>query len=82
MADETTKQIFVNTPMDGETLEKLDVMVDENESTRAQFIRLLIKQRWEDRQRDRAGKKNFSNKLKNTTKRMTNQYPTKDLSPT
>jgi len=56
MAD---KQVFVNTPMDSETLEKLDVMVGENESSRAQYIRLLIKRQWEERERNEAQKKSF-----------------------
>lgn len=38
---------FVNTPMDEDLLKKLDEMVEQNESTRAQFIRLLIRQKWE-----------------------------------
>lgn len=81
MADETTKQIFVNTPMDVETLEKLDAMVAENESTRAQYIRLLIKQKWDERQRELEGKKNYSKKFV-STKKVTPKYYTKDLSPT
>lgn len=56
-----TKQIYVNTPVDLDLLEKLDVMVGENESTRAQYIRLLIKKQWEERERNMAGKKNYSN---------------------
>jgi metal-responsive CopG/Arc/MetJ family transcriptional regulator len=73
------KQIFVNTPVDPDLLEKLDAMVEENESTRAQYIRLLIKKQWEERKRDEAGKKNYSRKLSATKE--SNKYPTKDLSP-
>ena len=38
---------YVNTPMDNELVKKLDAMVEKKESTRAQFIRLLVKQAWE-----------------------------------
>ena len=80
--NEETKQIFVNTPVDADLLEKLDVMVEENESTRAQYIRLLIKKQWEERQRELAGKKNYSKKLEITKKSVIGKYHTKDLSPT
>lgn len=40
-------RIFVNTPMETDLLEKLDEMARKNEQTRAQLIRLLIRQRWE-----------------------------------
>lgn len=41
---------FVNTPLDSDLLERLDEMVGEDESTRAQFIRLLIRREWERRE--------------------------------
>jgi metal-responsive CopG/Arc/MetJ family transcriptional regulator len=46
MAEE--ERIFVNTPMEPDLAEKLDEMVEEHGSTRAQFIRLLVKQRYEE----------------------------------
>ena len=39
---------FVNTPMEDDLLEKLDIMVKDTESTRAQFIRLLIRKSWNE----------------------------------
>jgi metal-responsive CopG/Arc/MetJ family transcriptional regulator len=45
---EQEDRIFVNTPMEAELVEKLDEMVEANESTRAQFIRLLIKKNYEE----------------------------------
>jgi metal-responsive CopG/Arc/MetJ family transcriptional regulator len=47
MANEDEKT-FVNTPMEPDLVEKLDEMVEEYESSRAQFIRLLVKQRYEE----------------------------------
>lgn len=82
MTDETTKQIFVNTPVDLDLLEKLDVMVGENESTRAQYIRLLIKKQWEERERNMAGKKNFSNSYVNAKAKNKVIFPVKSKSVT
>jgi metal-responsive CopG/Arc/MetJ family transcriptional regulator len=45
MAEE---KIFVNTLMEPDLVEKLDEMVKENESSRAQFIRLLVRQKYEE----------------------------------
>lgn len=48
MAEEKEERIFVNTPMEPDLVEKLDQMVEETESTRAQFIRLLVKRQWNE----------------------------------
>jgi metal-responsive CopG/Arc/MetJ family transcriptional regulator len=48
MAEEKEDRVFVNTPMESDLVEKLDKMVEETESTRAQFIRLLIKKQWNE----------------------------------
>ena len=45
---ETNERIFVNTPMDPELIKKLDEMVRENESSRAQFIRLLVRKQYNE----------------------------------
>lgn len=45
---EVVDRIFVNTPMESDLVEKLDTMVKAKESTRAQFIRLLVRQAWEN----------------------------------
>lgn len=45
----TPDRTFVNAPIDQELLEKLDIMVKAKESTRAQFIRLLVRQEWENK---------------------------------
>lgn len=44
----TPDRTFVNAPIDQELLEKLDIMVKNTESTRAQFIRLLIRKAWDE----------------------------------
>ena len=51
MDTDNDRKTFVNTLMDNELLEKLDKMVGRHESTRAQFIRLLIRNAWEEEQR-------------------------------
>lgn len=81
MAD-TEKNVWVNTLVEKELADKLDEMVAENGSTRAAFVRLLIKREYEERERNTAGKKNYSRKLKTPKKSVTANYPTKDLSPT
>lgn len=57
MANTEPEKIFVNTLMDADLVAKLDSMVEENESTRSQYIRLLIKRQWEERERNEAQKK-------------------------
>lgn len=47
----TPDRTFVNAPIDQELLEKLDTMVKAKESTRAQFIRLLVREAWEEFER-------------------------------
>lgn len=51
-----TDRTFVNAPIDQELLEKLDEMVAKKESTRAQLIRLFIREAYEQFQRDEARK--------------------------
>lgn len=46
MAEEEKK--FVNTLMDADLVEKLDEMVEDHGSTRAQFIRLLVRQKYDE----------------------------------
>ena len=47
MAEEENR-VFVNTPMEADLVEKLDEMVVDHGSTRAQFIRLLVRERWDE----------------------------------
>jgi hypothetical protein len=49
MADTDKQGTWVNTLMDQTDVEKLDIMVAENGSDRAKFIRLLVQQEWERR---------------------------------
>lgn len=46
--DKQEERVFVNTPMETDLVEKLDEMVEDHGSTRAQFIRLLVKQRYDE----------------------------------
>jgi metal-responsive CopG/Arc/MetJ family transcriptional regulator len=46
----TDDKKFINTLMEGDLVEKLDVLVEDHGSTRAQFIRLLVRQAWEAHQ--------------------------------
>lgn len=49
MADKDLEErTFVNTPMGPELVRKLDEMVEDHGSTRAQFIRLLVNQRYDE----------------------------------
>ena len=81
MAD-TEKNVWVNTLVEKELADQLDEMVEENGSTRAAFVRLLIKREYVERKRLEAGKKNYSRKLETSRKSVTTKYPTEDLSPT
>lgn len=59
MADTTEKNVWVNTLVDEELAKKLDIMVKQQGSDRAKFIRWLIEKEWEDRQRTDHSRKNF-----------------------
>lgn len=59
------ERIFVSTPVDSDLLEKLDEMAAAKESSRAQLIRLFIREKYEEFQRDEKHKKNL---LKAVTK--------------
>ena len=49
MADKDQEErVFVNTPMEPDLVKQLDEMVSDHGSTRAQFIRLLVKQRYDE----------------------------------
>ena len=52
--DTSKTRTFVNVPFklpeDGNLLEKLEIMVKENGSDNAKFVRLLIEQEWDRRQ--------------------------------
>ena len=41
-------KVFVNTLMEPELVEKLDEMVNDHGSSRAQFIRLLVRQKYDE----------------------------------
>lgn len=45
------KTSFVNTPIDKDLLEKVDIMAQKQENTRAGIVRLALRQLWEDFQR-------------------------------
>jgi metal-responsive CopG/Arc/MetJ family transcriptional regulator len=47
MAEEENRT-FVNTPMESDLVEKLDEMVKDHGSSRAQFIRLLVRQKYDE----------------------------------
>lgn len=81
MAD-TEENVWVNTLMDKELADQLDEMVADNGSTRAAFIRLLIKREYAERKREKAQKKSLLSKLENTKMKRTNKYPTKNAIPT
>jgi len=57
MVADMTKNIYVNTPMESDLVEKLDEMVMKKESTRAQMIRLLVREAYEEFKRDEAHRK-------------------------
>jgi hypothetical protein len=51
LTDTQKNRNFVNTPMDDDLKEKLDIMVDEHGGTnQAAFVRMLIWQEWERRE--------------------------------
>lgn len=62
---EKTKTQNVPTPFDDDLLTKLDEMVEADEQTRAGFIRLLVRQRWEQFNRDRAHKQALESAIGN-----------------
>ena len=43
---ETSKRKYVNTPVDDELLEKIDLMAKSQENTRAGIMRLAVRQLW------------------------------------
>lgn len=61
MAKDTVKEETQNvpTPMDRDLLGKLDFMVEKQSQTRAGFIRFLVKQAWEELQRDEKHRNNL-----------------------
>jgi metal-responsive CopG/Arc/MetJ family transcriptional regulator len=42
------KTRFVNTPMDADLIEKLDIMAQKQENTRAGIVRLAVKKLWRE----------------------------------
>lgn len=56
---DNTPTKYVNTPMDDELVGKLDEMTQAKESTRAQLIRLLVREAYEEFKRDEAHKKHL-----------------------
>jgi hypothetical protein len=51
LTDTQKNRNFVNTPMDDDLKEKLDIMVDEHGGTnQAAFVRMLIWQEWQRRE--------------------------------
>jgi len=54
-----TDRIFVNTPMEADLVERLDRMVTEKDSTRAQTIRLLVRAAVDEFEREQAHKRNL-----------------------
>lgn len=45
---DNTKTKFVNTPVDNDLLEKIDIMAEKQENTRAGIVRLAIRQLWQE----------------------------------
>ena len=64
MTDTDNSKIWVNTLMDKEDVKKLDEMVEENGSTRAAFVRLLIDREYDERQRSKKLAKTLIGKAK------------------
>jgi metal-responsive CopG/Arc/MetJ family transcriptional regulator len=59
---------FVNIPMEPDLVEKLDELVEDHGSTRAQLIRLLVKQRYEEFTHLKIVKQQFVTKVNKVAK--------------